>query len=303
VTTEQASAPGSGAPEHRDRPRSAGSIGVLVPLIDDAYFSGILGGVAEETYRERLSLVVATTLHEHAREVGLLDRLRVHAAGAVVVLPEQSVDELLRAASDGFPLVVVDPLLPLGERIATVSVAQAEGARQAMRHLLALGHRRIAAVTGPPGWVATEERRGAYQAALAAAGIEPSPLLVVEADLEFGPGYEAAGSLLDLVDPPTAIFGFNDDIAIGAMHAAWERGLRVPDDLSVVGFGDLPHTTLVSPALTTVRQPVAEMGQAGVRLLMRMRDRPGFEPARVEVPTRLVIRGSTAPPRRLIRPA
>jgi LacI family transcriptional regulator len=166
-----------------------------------------------------------------------------------------------------------------------------------MSHLLGLGHRRIAAITGPRGWVATEDRRRGYHAALAAQGILPDPSLEVEADFEIAPGRDAAGHLLDLHDPPTAIFAFNDNLAIGALQAARDRGLRVPGDLSVVGFDDVEPATIVTPTLTTVRQPLAEMGRTAVSLLMRLLERQRFETLRVELATRLVVRESTGPPR------
>src|SRR5215210_8543351 len=155
----------------------------------------------------------------------------------------------------------MDPLMPLDGRIPSVSAAHASGADQAMRYLLQLGHRRIAQITGPSGWVATEGRRRGYRAALAAAGILPDPALEVEAIPEIEPGREAAEKLLDVPERPTAIFAFNDNIAIGAIQAARARGLRVPDDLSIVGFDAVEHATIVTPALTTVRQPLAEMGR------------------------------------------
>jgi Transcriptional regulators len=168
------------------------------------------------------------TRHEHAREVALLTELVEATDGAVLVLPEQSSDELLAASSGRYPLVVVDPRVRLDARIPSVAAANASGVEQAMQHLLELGHRRIAAITGPPGWVATEERRQAYRGALAAAGIEFDPALELEADFDFEPGSQAAAALLELEQPPTAIFAFSDMIAIGAMRAARYRGISDP---------------------------------------------------------------------------
>jgi LacI family transcriptional regulator len=277
-----------------------GLVGVLVPLVYPVYFSAILAGAAEALYEQEMRVVLSPTQHEHAREVSLLDRL-MHGAtdGALIVLPEESSEELERALAAGYPFVVVDPLMPLDERIASVSAAHMSGADQAMHHLLSLGHRRIGAITGPPGWVATEERRRGYRAALASAGIPLDPALEVEADFEISEGEEAAASLLDLRNPPTAIFAFNDNIAIGTMRAARERGLRIPDDLSIVGFDDVEHATIVTPKLTTVRQPLAEMGRTAVSLLMRLVERQRIETLRIELATRLVVRESTAPPRAL----
>src|ERR671934_1470522 len=272
-----------------------GLVGVLVPLIYPAYFSSILAGAAEALSEQDLRVVLSPTGHEHDREVSLLDRL-MHGLtdGALIVMPEESSVELERLVDAGYRFVVVDPIMPLAERIPSVSAAHTSGADQAMRHLLGLGHRRIAQITGPRGWVATEDRRRGYRAALAAAGILPDPALEVEAVPEVDPGRAAAEQLLDLPEPPTAIFAFNDNIAIGAIQAARARGLCVPDDLSVVGFDDVEPATIVSPALTTVRQPLAEMGRTAVSLLVRLLEGQQIETLHLELSTRLVVRESTA---------
>ena len=275
-----------------------GLVGLLVPLVFPAYFSAIVSGATEALGEQDLRVVLSPTGHEHDREVSLLDRL-MHGLtdGALLVLPEESSEELGRLLEDGFRFVVVDPREPLPPQIPSVSAAHASGADQAMRHLLDLGHRRIAAITGPAGWYATEERRRGYFAALAAAGILPDPALVIESDFEVAGGREVTDRLLSLPEPPTAIFAFNDNIAIGALQAARARGLSVPEDLSVVGFDDVELATIVTPTLTTIRQPLEEMGRTAVSLLMRLLERQHFETLHVELATRLVVRESTAPPK------
>lgn len=276
----------------------SGLVGIIVPLVFPAYFSAILAGAGEALAERDLQIVLSPTGNEHDREVSSLDRLRGVTDGALIILPQESSDELERLLEGGYHFVVLDPLMPLDQRIPSVSAAHASGADQAMRHLLDLGHTRIAQITGPPGWVATEDRRRGYRAALAAAGILPDRRLEVSAIPEIGPGREAANTLFDLDDPPTAICAFNDNIAIGAIQAARARGLRVPEDLSVVGFDDVEHATIVTPALTTVRQPLAEMGRTAVSLLNRLLEGQRFETLHVELATRLVVRDSTAPPPR-----
>jgi LacI family transcriptional regulator len=182
--------------------------------------------------------------------------------------------------------------------VPTVSAAHTSGASEAVEHLLGLGHRRIAAITGPQGWIATEERRRGYRAALAAAGVMPDPRLEIEADFRTKGGLQAALSLLALDDPPTAIFAFNDMLAIGAMQAARQRGIRVPEELSVIGFDDTFEASIVTPTLTTVRQPLAEMGRMAVALLVRLLGNQRMEALHVELETKLVVRESTAPPPR-----
>ncbi len=275
-----------------------GLVGLLVPLVHPHYFSTMVAGAIEALYEHDLRAVLAPTEHKHDREVTLLDRL-MHgmADGALLVLPEESSEELERLLDTDYRFVVIDPRLPLDDRIPAVSAAHSSGAAQAIRHLLALGHRRIGAITGPRDWVATEERRRGCHASLAAVGILPDPSLEVESDFEIPGGLRAAATLLDLPEPPTAIFAFNDNLAIGAIQAARARGLAVPEDLSVIGFDDSEHASLITPPLTTVRQPLAEMGRTAVNLLSRLLDGQRVETLHVELGTRLIVRGSTAPPR------
>jgi LacI family transcriptional regulator, galactose operon repressor len=275
----------------------ADRVGVIVPVVFDEYFARILHGVADAAYEHRLRLMLWPTRHEHAREVALLDELRETTDGGILILPEHSGEELVAVLADGYPAVVIDPLAPLGPLIPSVSAAHAAGGEQAMQHLLELGHRRIAAITGPPGWVATEERRSAYRGALAAAGLPFDTALELEADFDFEPGTQAAAVLLDLATPPTAIFAFSDMIAVGAMRAARARDIAIPEELSIVGFDDSAYATVVDPALTTVRQPLAEMGATAVDLLVRLMRKEAVDTLHLESFTRLVVRETTAAPR------
>jgi LacI family transcriptional regulator len=273
-----------------------GLVGVTLPRIHPSYFSVIVAGVAEALYELDMRIVLAPTLHEHDREVGLLERL-MHGTtdGGLLVLPEESGSELRTLMSYGYRFVVVDPRRRIDERVPTVSAAHTSGADQATRYLLELGHRRIAAITGPADMMATEERLRGYHAALASAGVLPDPAIVIESDWEVDGGRRAGAALLALPDPPTAIFAFNDPLAIGAMQSVVARGLRVPEDVSIVGFDDTAESEFVTPLLTTVRQPLAEMGRMGVSLLMRLLENRSFEALHVELATQLIVRASTGP--------
>jgi LacI family transcriptional regulator len=276
-----------------------GVVGLTLPLVADAYFGPILSGAAEALYEQDMRIMLAPTLHEHDREVSLVDRLvRGMTDGAILLLPEESTDELL-TLHETYPFVVVDPREPPPDGIPSVSAMHAAGAKAATEHLLALGHRRIGAIGGVPGWYANEERMIGFRAALAADGLLPDPALIVYSDWRIPRGEEAAEELLSRPDPPTAIFGFNDNVAIGALHAAQRRGLRVPEDLSIVGFDDTFQATIVTPRLTTVRQPLAELGRMGVSLLLRLIEGQRLDALRIELATSLVVRESTGPaPRR-----
>jgi len=274
-----------------------GLVGVTLPIINAGYFSILLSGMTEALYEQDMRAVICPTQHEHDREVTLLERL-MHGAtdGAILILPFESSAELRALQRAGHLFVVCDPRETLDDGIACVTAANAVGAREATQHLLGLGHQRIGAITGPVGWRATEERLTGYHAALAGAGVMPDRALEVPADFEVEGGREAASRLFALPERPTAIFAFNDNLAVGAFHAAAERGLRIPEDVSVVGFDDTESAVMVAPALTSVRQPLAEMGRMSVSLLTRLIDRQRVDALRVELATTLVVRSSTAPP-------
>lgn len=273
-------------------------IGVTLPVVEAEYFSLILAGTTDALYEHDLQVVLAPTLHLRERAATLLARLANGTTdGAVLILPEESSEELRALARSGYPFVVVDPLEPLDEGVPAVSSANTHGGRAATDHLISLGHRRIGVVTGVPDWLASVERLAGSKAALAAAGVVFDPTLVGEADWAVEGGEAAAAALLDLPDPPTAIFALNDNMAVGVLRAARARGRRVPEDLSVVGFDDSAQASKVTPALTTVRQPLAEMGRMAVSLLVRLLEQRQVEGLRIELQTRLIVRDSTAAPR------
>ena len=274
-----------------------GLIGLTIPYVLGDYFTAILSGATEALHEEDMRAVLCPTLHLHDREVTLMDRLmRGTTDGAILVLPSESTDELLDLQRQGWPFVIVDSRQPLGDDLPAVYAAHLAGARAATDHLLELGHRRIALITGSSGWFATEERINGYQAALFNAGVPVAPELIVQGNFEIESGRSGAHTLLGLDEPPTAIFASNDNMAVGAIQAARERGLRVPEDLSVVGFDDADISRIVTPMLTTVRQPLEEMGRMAVSLLTRLLEQQRVETLRIELATRLVLRESTAPP-------
>ena len=271
-----------------------GFIGFTMPFVRADYFAAILAGALEAAYEQEMRVALCATLSQHDREVSIVQRLVDGATdGAIILLPEESADELEALQARGYPFVVADPRIPLPEGVAAVSAAHRAGAKTATDHLLSLGHRRIAHISGPRGWAATEERIEGYQAALAGRGVSSARELIVEGDFEAPTGYTAAGALLGLAEPPTAIFASNDNMAFGALQAARERGLSVPDHLSIVGFDDGDVAKIVTPALTTVRQPLAELGRTAVSLLMRLIERQHVEALRIELGTRLIVRDST----------
>jgi LacI family transcriptional regulator len=191
-------------------------------------------------------------------------------------------------------------------RPLAVPVVAAEnrlGARTAVHHLLELGHRRIAYIAGNPGTGQSAERERGYVDALQAAGIAPDPALVVNGAFVQPGGYAATERLLALPVPPTAIFAANDEMAFGAIDAINSRGLRVPDDISVIGFDDIPTASCVFPKLTTMHQPFDAIAAYAVREVVDMIGGRTAGPARIAFPAKLVVRGSTGPaPRENVTP-
>jgi LacI family transcriptional regulator len=275
-----------------------GAVFVRCPYVLTDYFGLIVSSIAETLDRHGRQLVL--NAGQGAAGAQVLPRLPTDngVAGAILILPPESADDLVRLRSRRFPFVVVDPRTAVPRDIASVSAAHFAGARQVTSHLVGLGHTRIGVIGGPREWLASDARLSGHTAALADVGILPDPELIRPVEPTTEQGRRAAGQLLDLPQRPTALVAFNDKAAVGALQAAAERGLNVPTDLSVAGFDDIDLSQATFPTLTTVRQPLQEMGRMAVSLLVRQLDRHELEALHIELATELVIRDSTAPPPR-----
>ena len=288
---------GQRAPLPRATPATrSGPVFVRCPYVLTDYFGLVVSAVAEALELHGRSVLLDAGEHAASTHPLLGLASRADVAGAVLVLPPERSAELAALRRTGFPFVVVDPRTPPPPEVAAVSAAHAAGARRVTAHLLQLGHRRIGVIGGPREWSAAVERQAGHAAAMVHAGHMPPSELYRPIEPTTDQGCHAAGELLDLPDRPTALVCFNDKVAIGAMHAAAERGLRVPVDLSVTGFDDSDVARASTPQLTTVRQPLAEMGRIAVSLLVRLIARHTVDARHVELATELVVRGSTAPP-------
>jgi LacI family transcriptional regulator len=287
--------------EHAPGPRATrarttlGSVYVRCPYLLSDYFGLIVSSIAEtlELYGKQLVLNAG----EASQHASVLPGLHAKAgiSGAIMILPPEPSDQLEALRARRFPFVVVDPRTPMPRDIVAVSAAHFAGARKLTRHLVELGHRRIGVVAGPEDWLASNDRLAGHASAMADVGVLPSAALIRSAQATVESGYQAAQQLLDLTDRPTALVCFNDKAAVGALTAAHERGLRVPYDLSIAGFDDIDLATATNPVLTTVRQPLQEMGRMAVTLLIRLLERHRLEALHVELATELVVRASTGP--------
>jgi LacI family transcriptional regulator len=279
------------------RPQPA--IYVRCPYVLTDYFGLIVSSIAETLDLHGRQLLLNAGEPAQATHQLLDLPRRADVGGAIVILPPEPAEEIIALRAKDFPFVVVDPRTPLPGDIVAVSAAHAAGARQLTGHLVELGHRRIAVIAGPREWMASDARLAGHAAALADVGVLPEAGLVRHVHPTTEDGYQAATELLDRPDRPTALVGFNDKIAVGALHAAADRGLRVPQDVSIAGFDDIELARATRPMLTTVAQPLQEMGRMAVTLLIRLQERHKLDALHIDLATRLVIRDSTGPvPRR-----
>jgi LacI family transcriptional regulator, xylobiose transport system transcriptional regulator len=217
--------------------------------------------------------------------------------GVIAVFSELTVQQQSQFASRSIPLVVLDPTGEPLHETPSVGATNWSGGLAATRHLLDLGHRRIAMLSGPTEWPCCRARLDGYRAAMDAAGVPVEPELVRVSTLYVEGGLADGRALLRLPDPPTAIFTANDLQALGVYEAARQAGVRIPDELSVIGFDDLAFTQWAGPPITTVRQPLIQMGRTAAELVIAISSGQPPENNRVELATTLVVRQSTAPPR------
>ncbi|MCG6499490.1 LacI family DNA-binding transcriptional regulator [Kitasatospora sp. A2-31] len=268
--------------------------------LDSLWAMELLRGVEAVASEHGAAMVVTRSGSRHAPGPEWIEAvLRRRPLGVVLVfsgLPPE-LKRQLRARS--IPFVIIDPAGNPDPDVPSVGSANWAGGLAATRHLIELGHRRIAIVTGPADTLCSLARLDGYRSAMSMAGLGVDPALTAFGDFHAEGGFARAKELLELPKPPTAIFAGSDLQALGVMEAARVCGLRVPEDLSVVGYDDLDIAQWSSPALTTVRQPLREMGEQATRLILALRagEAPAT-PTRLELSTTLVVRSSTVPPGR-----
>lgn len=267
-------------------------VGVMVDTLTEPFFSHIVDGVLR-SLRSRGRLMVLATVSD-AGQLDAIDTLQ-HSRridGLVVVLPLASSVEWVRRTANQVPAVHVDLQYDLD--VNGISVDNFGGAYAATEHLLSLGHRRIGLITGrsdiPVGLV----RLNGYRAALEANGIPFDEALVAPGDFSFDSGRRGVDLLWERGEPPTAIFACDDQMAFGAVNALADRGLAVPRDVSVIGFDDTVDAARFHPPLSTVRQPLRQMGELAGEMVCRLIDGGATDPVRITLSTELVVRESTA---------
>jgi DNA-binding LacI/PurR family transcriptional regulator len=275
-------------------------IGLLVVDLTTQYIAEIIRGIDDVLATDQQELMLYTTHRRKTKESAYVNMMaRGLADGLLIVLPRQPEAYLMSLRQRDFPYVLIDHT-GVDESDLSVISANRQGGYEATRHLLELGHRRIGIVTGWMDMVSARDRLDGYRSALADYNVHPDESLVIEGDYTQACGVRGANLLLDLPQPPTAIFASNDVTAMGVMDAVRARGLRVPSDISIVGFDDIPIAEVLIPQLTTIRQPLIRMGRFATQMLLDLIQKPEEKQASIVLPTALVIRESTAVPAKAI---
>lgn len=273
----------------------SGLIGLIALDLTSQYGLEILRGVADELASVEKELLVNATYHDAVREK---DRIQFLANGLVdgvlMIAPVLEDDTIKLLRRQKLPCVIIDPRR-LDVPLPRLTVDNYHGMRQGTQHLIDLGHTRIAYLRGVEDMESTSLRFQGFEDAMRLAGLAVGEQLVASCDFSYASGFRAAERLID-EHRPTAIVAGADLMALGAIDAARARGLDVPADISVVGFDDLPQAAQSYPGLTTVRQPMHDMGQKAARALLSLIEGQRLLMEHMEVGTELVVRNSTAPP-------
>lgn len=280
------------------------SVEVMADHLDTAYAMEILRGVTLAAESLDVDIVVSR-FHRAAPDAGWLEpgdwarRLaRAGRTGAIVLTAQLSPSHVAGLTQEALPVVVIDPLDLTNRHVPSVGSTNWTGGYAAAEHLISLGHTRIGAIGGRKESIAAVARLHGFRAACASAGVVVDESIVQYATFDYESGIDVAEKWLARKDRPTAIFAASDTVAIGVIEAARRCGVGVPDDLSVVGYDDTHLASWSTPPLTTVRQPLAEMGRVALHTVLDAAD--GREPAspHIELATTLIVRGTTAAPRK-----
>jgi LacI family transcriptional regulator len=271
-----------------------GTLALIVPDVANPFFTLIVRGSEDVARRAGFRLLLCDTRADLELEREVIDELIAHRVEGILIAPvsDRSRDHLRRLARYGVPFVLVDRTVP-GVDADTVLGDSAGGAQQLVEHLIALGHRRIGMITESNTVSTARDRRRGYDAALAAAGLDHDPALLVESSVDPDGGRDGMARLLELDQPPTAVFTVNNLVALGAIEAVRATGREVPDDVALVCFDDIEYASRMHPFLTVMEQPAETFGTLGTQLLLERIERRGDNRRRtVVLPAQFIVRRS-----------
>lgn len=280
----------------RLRAKRSQVIGLVISDIQNPFFTSVVRGIEDAAYERGYSLVLCDSDEDPEKERLYVDVMRAEGvAGVILATTSQAIQHIRNLLAHNIPVVAIDRRIK-DRRVDSVLVANAKGAFLAVQHLLHLGHQRIGMVSMrsiPTG----RERQSGYLRAFRRCGVRASRRMLRTGVPKPEGGYESARELLRLEPRPTALFVDNNMMMLGALEAIRDCGLSVPEELSVVGFDDVPWATLLHPALTVVAQPTHELGRKSVEQLLERLDQPGKPVSHVLLMPELIVRESTGAPR------
>jgi DNA-binding LacI/PurR family transcriptional regulator len=275
--------------------RATRTVGVVVTTIADPFIGEVVEGIESTAIENGYSVILANSHAEPELEMRVVDRFSQRRVDGILVAASRvGALHSQRLAGARVPIVLINNQHP-GDFAHSVGIDNVRSSAEMVKHLLALGHRRIAYIGDRLGLESDKERFSGYRASLREARLRLDEGLVMRGDGRPEEGEQRAGELLDLPARPTAIFCYNDMTALGALRAAAAKGLRVPADVSIAGFDDLFVASYTSPPLTTIRQPKKEMGRRAMSILLELL-KGGETEDSVLLPGELIVRGSTAAP-------
>lgn len=274
----------------------AEAISLVTPDIANPFFAELAAAVESEAYAHGYAIYISSTSGDLEQEADAIRRMADRHVDGLIMMTNRVDDGRLAALLEGRDNVVLLDEAIEGVTVPRVFVENVEGAYEATRHLIEMGHRDIALIGGPNQLMSVAERLAGYSRAMAEAGLSVRPGWVMLGEYSRSYGRAAAAILLDAPMRPTAILACSDYIAIGVLQAVRARGLVIPADISLVGFDDMAFAELVDPPLTTVRQPLDEMGRLAVQYLIALLDGGPTPPSETRLPVQLVTRNSVAPP-------
>lgn len=265
---------------------------VLLPTISNPFYARIVKGMEDVAHKNGYNIMLCNTDSDRGREKLYLNLLRNRLSDAVVFMGPELDKEELTEIGECFPVVQCCEYKE-GARVSHVSIDNFAAAYTAVRHLIGLGHSRIGLITSGNSFVSTIQRKNGYSKALKDSGLSFSKSMVKYGDYGFKSGLRAAKQFLAMEEKPTAIFAISDIMAIGAMRAVKEAGMKVPDDVAVMGFDDVSFASMCAPLLTTISQPKYDLGCIAMELLLKQIRGEMKEPEDIFLEHELIIREST----------
>lgn len=241
---------------------------VVIPNILNTVFSHMLGGIEHAAGKHGYRVLLANTNKQVEKEYEYLDHLKQRQVDGMILLSARMDKDVLQEVLEEYPVVLTADYLE-GVAIPTVTIDNVSSARTATEHLINLGHQRIAHITGPIHLLVSQDRLKGYRQALLQNELDVDNILIQEGDFSHESGYNQMNKLLALEHPPTAVFAANDEMATGVIKAAKDKGLSVPKDIAVVGFDNIKLSYIYEPGITTIAQPMFDMGKKAMELLLQ----------------------------------